>query len=89
MDIVDFILISLIAGIISIAIMLPVTMFISFRSFERGWDPDNVTTPLVAAVGDLFYITCYCSSYFYNFCSKISCIFRVNSLYDNNSTCII
>ena len=54
MDIVDFILISLIAGIISIAIMLPVTMFISFRSFERGWDPDNVTTPLVAAVGDLF-----------------------------------
>ena len=54
MDIVDFILISLIAGVISIVIMLPVTMFISFRSFERGWDPDNVTTPLVAAVGDLF-----------------------------------
>ncbi len=37
MDIVDFILISLIAGVISIVIMLPVTMFISFRSFERGW----------------------------------------------------
>ena len=54
MDIVDFILISLIAGIISVVIMLPVTMFISFRSFKRGWDPDNVTTPLVAAVGDLF-----------------------------------
>ncbi len=54
MDIVDFILISLIAGLISVVIMLPVTMFISFRSFKRGWDPDNVTTPLVAAVGDLF-----------------------------------
>ena len=54
MSIVDFILISLIAGIISVVIMLPVTMFISFRSFKRGWDPDNVTTPLVAAVGDLF-----------------------------------
>lgn len=54
MDIVDFILISLIAGVISVVIMLPITMFISFRSFKHGWDPDNVTTPLVAAVGDLF-----------------------------------
>ncbi|WP_299526408.1 magnesium transporter [uncultured Methanobrevibacter sp.] len=54
MSLVDFILISLIAGIISVGIMLPVTMFISFRSFKHGWDPDNVTTPLVAAVGDLF-----------------------------------
>ena len=29
-------------------------MFISFKSFRRGWDPDNVTTPIIAAVGDLF-----------------------------------
>ena len=50
----DFILISAIAGIISNIIMLPITMFISFNSFNHGWDPDNVTTPLIAAIGDLF-----------------------------------
>ncbi len=51
---IDFILISIIAGIISTIIMLPVTMFISFKSFNHGWDPDNITTPLIAAIGDLF-----------------------------------
>ena len=50
----DFIFISIIAGVISNLIMLPITMFISFKSFNRGWDPDNVTTPIIAAVGDLF-----------------------------------
>lgn len=53
-SLIDFILISIIAGIVSNLIMLPITMFISFRSFKRGWDPDNVTTPVIAAVGDLF-----------------------------------
>ncbi|MBQ9025649.1 MAG: magnesium transporter [Methanobrevibacter sp.] len=51
---VDFVFISIIAGIISNIIMLPITMFISFKSFDNGWDPDNVTTPVIAAVGDLF-----------------------------------
>ena len=37
-----------------ILIMLPITMFISLKSFEGGWDPDNITTPLIAAIGDLF-----------------------------------
>ena len=53
-SLIDFILISIIAGVISNIIMLPLTMLISFKSFERGWDPDNVTTPIIAAVGDLF-----------------------------------
>ncbi|MCR5026447.1 MAG: magnesium transporter [Methanobrevibacter sp.] len=53
-SIIDFILISIIAGVVSNIIMLPLTMLISFRSFKRGWDPDNVTTPIIAAVGDLF-----------------------------------
>lgn len=50
----DFILISVIAGLISNIIMLPITMFISLKSFENGWDPDNITTPIIAAFGDLF-----------------------------------
>lgn len=54
MSLIDFILISVIAGVISNIIMLPITMFISFKSFEHGWDPDNITSPIIAAFGDLF-----------------------------------
>ena len=54
MSLIDFILISVIAGIISNLIMLPITMLISFKSFEHGWDPDNITSPIIAAFGDLF-----------------------------------
>jgi len=53
-SIYDFVLISFIAGLISTIIMLPITMFISLKSFEGGWDPDNITTPLIAAFGDFF-----------------------------------
>lgn len=60
----DFILISCIAAIISNLIMLPFTMFISFRSFSHGWDPDNVTTPIIAAVGDLFTLPAIIASVF-------------------------
>ena len=54
MSIVDFVLISVFAGLISTVIMLPVTMLVSIKSFENGWDPDNITTPVIAAIGDLF-----------------------------------
>lgn len=53
-SLIDLVLISVIAGIISNLIMLPITMLISFKSFNHGWDPDNVTTPIIAAAGDLF-----------------------------------
>jgi mgtE-like transporter len=54
MSLVDFTLISIFAGIISSIIMLPLTMLISLKSFENGWDPDNITTPIIAVFGDLF-----------------------------------
>ena len=54
MDLIDFMLICVIAGIISNLIMLPITMFVSFKSYEHGWDPDNITSPIIAAFGDLF-----------------------------------
>ena len=54
MELIDFMLISVIAGIISNLIMLPITMFVSFKSYEHGWDPDNITSPIIAAFGDLF-----------------------------------
>ena len=52
MSLIDFILISVIAGVISNLIMLPITMFISFKSFQHGWDPDNITSPIIAAFGE-------------------------------------
>lgn len=55
-SLVDFTLISIIGGIISSVIMLPLTMLISLKSFEHGWDPDNISTPVIAAFGDLFTI---------------------------------
>ncbi|MDO5850235.1 MAG: magnesium transporter [Methanobacteriaceae archaeon] len=51
-SIFDLVLILFIAGLISTIIMLPITMFISLKSYENGWDPDNITTPLIAACGD-------------------------------------
>ena len=54
MSVIDFILICVIAGVISNLIMLPITMVVSFKSFEHGWDPDNITSPIIAAFGDLF-----------------------------------
>lgn len=53
-SLVDFTLISLFAGIISSLVMLPLTMLISLKSFENGWDPDNISTPVITTFGDLF-----------------------------------
>lgn len=55
-SIMDFTVISVLGGIFSGAILLPATILISIKSYENGWDPDNVTTPLIAASGDLFTI---------------------------------
>lgn len=52
----SLILISLIGGVISGIILLILTFTISFKAYERGWDPDNVTAPLITALGDLFTI---------------------------------
>lgn len=61
-SLMDFILISLFAGIISSLIMLTLTVFISIKSYKGGWDPDNITTPLVAAFGDLLTLPCIIAS---------------------------
>ena len=61
-SLMDFILISLVAGIISSLIMLTLTVFISIKSYKGGWDPDNITTPLVAAFGDLLTLPCIIAS---------------------------
>lgn len=64
MELIDFILICTIAGLISNLIMLPITMLVSFKSFEHGWDPDNITSPIIAAFGDLFTLPAIIASIF-------------------------
>jgi mgtE-like transporter len=52
--IIDFTIISVLGGIFSGIMLLPLTIIIALKSYENGWDPDNVTTPIIATIGDLF-----------------------------------
>ena len=45
-------------------LLLPITMLVSFKSFEHGWDPDNITSPIIAAFGDLFTLPAIIASIF-------------------------
>jgi mgtE-like transporter len=45
--------IAVVAGFVSGVILAGLTVFISIASYERGWDPDNITAPLMATIGDL------------------------------------
>jgi mgtE-like transporter len=49
----DFIVIALIGGLLSSAIVLAFTVFLAIQSFRRGWDLDSVGAVLVTVVGDL------------------------------------
>ncbi len=55
-SVIDLVLISFIGGVLSGLIMLAVTIFIVFVSFRKGWDPDNVTSPMITAFGDMFTV---------------------------------
>lgn len=56
MNILDFTIISVLGGFFSSIILLPATLLISLKSYENGWDPDNVTAPLISTAGDFFTI---------------------------------
>jgi mgtE-like transporter len=56
MSIINFvalIIISVAAGFISGIILTALTVVISIFAYIRGWDPDNITAPLMATIGDL------------------------------------
>jgi mgtE-like transporter len=56
--------------------MLPITMFVSFKSFQHGWDPDNITSPIIAAFGDLFTLPAIIASIFILQAMNFSIIFK-------------
>ncbi|KXB02260.1 hypothetical protein AKJ44_00895 [candidate division MSBL1 archaeon SCGC-AAA261F17] len=53
-----FLAIAIIAGILSSFILIGLTIGIAFMSYAKGFDPDNVTSPLMASIGDIFTIIC-------------------------------
>lgn len=51
--VVDFIVVSVIGGLIASAAVVVTALALTAGSVRFGWDPDNVTAPLVTAVGDV------------------------------------
>lgn len=49
----DFIVMAVVGGLLSSAVVLGVTIYLSIKSFERGWDLDSVGSPLITAIGDV------------------------------------
>ncbi len=49
----DLIVVALLGGLLSSAIVLAVTIYLSVTSFRRDWDLDSVGAPLITAMGDV------------------------------------
>lgn len=49
-------LVAFIAGMLSSFGLVGLTVFIALFSYRRGWDPDNITSPLISSLGDFFTI---------------------------------
>ncbi len=49
----DFFVISVLGGVISSLVVLPITLGVAAQAARRQWDLDNVSAPLVTAAGDV------------------------------------
>ena len=56
-SLLQFLILSIVAGSIEYAIILFLSLFIAFISFRRGLDPDNLVAPLVTTIADLIGIS--------------------------------
>lgn len=54
----DFIVVALVGGLLSSAVVLAVTVYLSVTSFRRDWDLDSVGAPLITAIGDVVTLPC-------------------------------
>ncbi len=53
LTIADFVVVSLVGGLLASVVVLATTLGLTVASVRFGWDLDNVTAPLVTAAGDL------------------------------------
>src|ERR671918_670574 len=54
----DLTVIALAGGLLSSAVVLALTVFLSVKSLQRGWDLDTVGAPLITAIGDVVTLPC-------------------------------
>jgi mgtE-like transporter len=54
----DLVVVALIGGLISSAVVLAVTVVLSVTALRRGWDLDAVGAPLITAIGDVVTLPC-------------------------------
>ncbi len=50
--------IAVVAGIMAMAILMPTALIVTIQSYKHGWDPNNVTAPAIATIGDIVMIGC-------------------------------
>ena len=55
-SVVDFVVISILGGVLSSLVVGAFTVLLSIQAHRRGWDMDSVSSPLVTAAGDLVTI---------------------------------
>jgi len=58
MGLINFVLISLITGLLSGVLLSFITAGIAILSWRKGLDPDNTTLPSSASIGDVITIIC-------------------------------
>ena len=51
---VEFVLIMLIAGLLTSVVLIFGLLLLIFAGFKRGYDPDNLVGPIVTTLGDIF-----------------------------------
>lgn len=56
LDLIGFIAIIVITGVLLVSIVTIVSVLTAFISFKRGLDPDDMVAPVVTTVGDVFGI---------------------------------
>lgn len=65
MPLLDFVVISMVGGVISSVVVLGITLAVAATSARRGWDMDSVAAPLITAAGDMvtlpsLFLATYC-----------------------------
>ena len=58
MNILQLMVVAIVAGFISGLILALLTVFAAVFTYLRGWDPDNITSPAMATVGDFLTVFC-------------------------------
>lgn len=56
MNIYDLVLIAVVSSLLSSGVLLVFTLVMINQSFKKGWDPDNISVPLITAAGDVITI---------------------------------